>query len=81
MFFLIRVSSTTEQNGTGSTTISEGKMETAAVASDDTVILTGFSEGVWDGANAGGFDFVAVKLDVSDGTELWRWQVGTVLLL
>lgn len=52
-------------------------METAAVGSDGSVVLTGFSEGVWDdGANAGGFDFVAVKLDASDGTELWRWQVG-----
>lgn len=38
------------------------------------VVLTGYSEGDWNGTNSGGQDFVALELD-PDGTVLWRWQV------
>ncbi|CAN0127648.1 unnamed protein product [Ectocarpus sp. 12 AP-2014] len=40
-------------------------------------ILGGRTTGDFNGTSAGGTDFVAVKLDDS-GTEVWRWQDGTV---
>lgn len=47
----------------------------AVVAADGSIVLTGRTEGGWDGASEGDFDFVVVKF--KDGAELWRLQVGT----
>lgn len=44
------------------------------VQADGTIVLGGSTEGVFDGSNAGGNDFVIVTLD-DDGEEIWRWQV------
>lgn len=42
---------------------------------DESIILGGYTEGEWAGANAGGSDFAAVKLS-SEGEVIWRWQVS-----
>lgn len=44
------------------------------VGDDGSIVLSGYTEGDWNGLNAGEADFSAVKLD-SNGAELWRWQV------
>lgn len=41
------------------------------IANDGSVILGGATDGAWVGINAGGWDFVAVKLS-ANGTEEWR---------
>lgn len=41
---------------------------------DESVVLTGFTDGAWSDVSSGETDFAAVKLD-GNGTELWRWQV------
>lgn len=46
-----------------------------SVGEDDTIIISGYTDGDWEGENAGGYDFAAMKL-AGDGTVLWRWQVG-----
>lgn len=62
-------------------------MKGAALAPDGSVILAGYTMGIWEGTrNAGSTgsstssssrtaDFAAVRLAGDDGTELWRWQV------
>lgn len=50
------------------------------VADDGSVILGGDTDGAWVGTNAGGTDFVAVKLS-ANGIEEWRWQVSHRRLL
>lgn len=35
----------------------------------------GYTTGDWNTTNLGGQDFMAVGLNSSDGSELWRWQV------
>lgn len=45
-----------------------------AIGHDDSVVLAGYTTGDWNAENAGGTDFVAVKLD-ADGNEVWTWQV------
>lgn len=45
-----------------------------AVQDDGNIVLGGFTDGDWDGQNAGGFDFAVVALDAG-GRQLWRWQV------
>ncbi|CAM9620673.1 unnamed protein product [Ectocarpus fasciculatus] len=47
-----------------------------AVAEDNSIVVSGYTEGSWVEANAGLRDFMAVKLS-SEGEELWRWQDGT----
>lgn len=47
----------------------------AAAADDGSVVMCGCTYGSYAGPNHGYSDAVAVKLD-SDGSELWRWQVG-----
>lgn len=46
------------------------------LVSKDFMVIVGSTEGNWDTENVGGLDFAATKLR-SDGTILWRWQVGT----
>ncbi len=47
-----------------------------AALADDSVVLTGQTNGDFAGAgsNVGGLDFVAIKLTAA-GVEEWRWQV------
>ncbi|CAM9534982.1 unnamed protein product [Ectocarpus sp. 12 AP-2014] len=52
------------------------KLFGAAILDDDSVIVTGYSEGDWAETNAGGSDFCAARLD-ANGSEMWRWQAGT----
>ena len=39
------------------------------------VILVGSTWGDWEKSNRGGEDFAAVKLNTTDGSILWKWQV------
>lgn len=59
-----------QQDGTSS----DDYVYAADVGDDDAIVLGGYSRGHWSGGNAGGADFVAVKLR-ADGSEQWRWQV------
>ncbi|CAM9731332.1 unnamed protein product [Ectocarpus fasciculatus] len=52
------------------------KLFGAAILDDDSVVVTGYSEGDWAETNAGGSDFCAARLD-ANGSEMWRWQAGT----
>lgn len=56
-------------------TSSNDSFEAVALMEDGSFILTGYSEGSWNGANKGAADFVALKID-SDGKEIWKWQVS-----
>lgn len=48
----------------------------SATGENDSVVMAGFTTGHWSGQGAGVADFMAVKLDTSNGvTEAWRWQV------
>lgn len=47
----------------------------AASIGDGTVFLGGYTTGLWGDLHAGGYDFAGVQLNLSDGSELWRWQV------
>lgn len=55
-------------------TIADDNLYAIDMADDGSVILGGATYGGWVGTNAGGDDFVAVKLS-ANGTEEWRWQV------
>lgn len=48
-----------------------------AMADDGSVVVVGYTGGDWGDVNAGGSDFVAVKLDAA-GEEVWVWQVSRV---
>ncbi|CAN0049267.1 unnamed protein product, partial [Sphacelaria rigidula] len=61
---------TTKQGGTTNT----DNLFSGAAGESDTVVLTGRTDGNWEGTNAGDFDFLVVKLG-ADGDEIWRWQV------
>lgn len=60
-----------EQDGTSSTDRPDA---IAAVGTDGSIVLAGWTSGDWDAANEGDGDFAAVKLD-ADGVQLWTWQV------
>ncbi|CAM9975026.1 unnamed protein product, partial [Scytosiphon promiscuus] len=46
------------------------------MAEDGSVVVVGYTYGDWDGVNAGGADFAALRLD-ANGTEIWRYQDGS----
>jgi hypothetical protein len=62
----------TEQLGTAGTDMSYAM----AVDSSGNACISGYTNGDFSGANAGGNDAILVKFDTS-GTELWRQQIGT----
>lgn len=41
----------------------------------ESVVMAGYTSGNFSGVNAGSDDFVAIKLNLTDGSEVWRWQV------
>ncbi|CAM9931836.1 unnamed protein product, partial [Ascophyllum nodosum] len=45
--------------------------------SSDEVVVAGRTNGDWDGTNSGGTDVAVTKLAVGNGTEVWRYQVGS----
>lgn len=47
------------------------------MSDDDAAVLSGYTEGGWDGQNAGDRDAAAVKIS-SEGTQLWGLQAGVV---
>lgn len=52
----------------------------AGIEGDGSVILMGYTEGIWSGDRAGSVaDFAAVKLDAA-GKQLWAWQVRCSVL-
>ena len=51
----------------------------AAFGYEGTVFLGGFTTGLWGDSHAGGYDFAGVLLNISDGTELFRWQVSYII--
>ena len=50
----------------------------AALGYEGTVFLGGFTTGLCGDSHAGGYDFAGVLLNISDGTELFRWQVSYI---
>lgn len=50
----------------------------SAIGDNESVVFVGYTKGNWSGDLEGNEDFAAVSLNVSNGEELWRWQVGTV---
>lgn len=57
-------------------TAEDDSMNSCSRMADGNVVLTGATFGSWDGTIvAGDLSIVAVKLDVTDGTVLWRYQV------
>ena len=42
---------------------------------DGNIFLGGFTDGKWNDSNPGGNDFICVKLNLFDGSEITRWQV------
>ena len=61
-----------KQLGTASTEYSMS----IATDSNNNVYITGYTYGALDGTNQGSGDAFVVKFD-SDGTEVWRTQLGT----
>lgn len=49
------------------------------VGKDGAIVLAGYSTGTWGESNVGDEDFVVIKLDGEEGSELWRWQVQNPL--
>ena len=60
-----------EQEGT----VQNDYINSCSVTTDGNVVLTGATSGDWEVASSGDSSMVAVKLDVTDGTVLWRYQV------
>lgn len=54
-------------------------INSCSITADGNVVLTGSTKADWADteANSDYFSIVAVKLDVTDGTVLWRYQVLT----
>lgn len=50
-------------------------VESALITSNDSIIMSGHTNGSFNAANLGGMDFAAWKLD-ANGTEVWRWQAS-----
>lgn len=48
----------------------------AMVDGDMSVVMVGCSNGVFSGTSDDVDSMVVIKLDVADGTEIWRWQVS-----
>ena len=63
-----------EQEGT----TEEDFVRSCSITADGNVVLTGYTFGAWAEGSTADTSMVAVKLDVSDGTVIWRYQV-TVL--
>jgi len=59
----------------GTTTLD--RIQTATLVDANTIVLAGHTLGEFSGSNQGSIDFVAVALDITDGSEIWRWQGGT----
>lgn len=57
-------------------TTGDDKVNAAAMAEDGSVLMAGWTSGTWGEAEAGFYDFVAVKLDAA-GKLLWNWQGGS----
>lgn len=45
-----------------------------AIADDNTVVLVGHTAGDFGAVNPGSHDVVAIKLNATDGREIWRYQ-------
>lgn len=58
------------QNGTSK----DDGVEAMVVRSDGTIVLGGYTGGLWSGSDSDGTEFAIVALS-DDGEELWRWQV------
>ena len=57
----------------------EDRLMGAAFGYEGIVFLGGFTTGLWGDSHAGGYDFARVLLNISDGTELFRWQVSCII--
>ncbi|CAN0358747.1 unnamed protein product, partial [Ectocarpus fasciculatus] len=51
-------------------------ISTCSKTADGNVVLTGLTQGNWVTPNTGLWALVAVKLDVADGSVIWRYQAG-----
>jgi len=61
-----------EQEGT----VEDDFVYSCSRTTDGNVVLVGYTWGSWEEASTGE-STMAVKLDVTDGTVLWRYQVRT----
>jgi WW domain len=62
------------QTGTASADYSGG---VAIDQSDSSIVMTGYTRGAFTGSNAGDIDVFAIKMN-SSGSEIWRYQTGTL---
>ncbi len=62
-----------EQEGT----VENDYINSCSRTTDGNVVLVGHTNGDWEEAANGDFSMVAVKLDATDGTVIWRYQVRT----
>lgn len=60
------------QNGTE---VDDELLGAAIVDDDKSVVVAGHTWGDFTGSPQGFYDFIAIKLDVTNGTEIWRYQV------
>ena len=56
-------------------TVEDDYINSCSKTADGNVVLTGGTNGNWDGVGFGDANIMAVKLDVTDGTVVWRYQV------
>eukprot|EP00752_Nemacystus_decipiens_P003778 g3478.t1 len=57
-------------------TAEDDSINSCSIVADGNVVVTGASLGGWEGAVSGDIVAAAVKLDVTDGSVLWRYQAG-----
>lgn len=51
----------------------------SAMGSNGCIIMCGSSEGNWSATSLGSRDFTAIKINVTGGQEVWRWQASDEL--
>ncbi len=66
-----------EQEGT----VADDFINECSRTADGNVVLSGTTEGDWEMEASGAITIMAVKLDVTDGTVIWRYQVRTATVV
>lgn len=74
MFFHCHRVSGNEQEGTDAA----DRIHACSISADGNAVLAGYTEGDWETVGSGFSAVAAVKLNVSDGEVLWRYQVRTL---
>ncbi len=66
-----------EQEGT----VEDDYINTCSITTDGNVVLSGATAGDWEMLTSGDSTIMAVKLDLTDGTVIWRYQVRTATVV